>query len=83
LWYFTVASQFSGLPEHLSEFALPVLVVTGASDKIVPTSDSIRLAGGLPHAFLIIIPEAGHVPHEEQPVAFMQAVDKFLKTISP
>jgi pimeloyl-ACP methyl ester carboxylesterase len=83
LWYFTVASQFSGLPERLSEFALPVLVVTGASDKIVPTADSIRLAGGLPHAFLIIIPEAGHVPHEEQPVAFMQAVDKFLKTISP
>jgi|GEM_PF-2708110 len=28
-------------------------------------------------ARLVIIPEAGHVPHEEQPTAFMQTVDGF------
>ncbi len=83
LWYFTAASQPSGLPEHIMEFMLPVLVITGASDKIVPTADSIRLAGELPHAMLIIIPQAGHVPQEEQPATFMQAVDEFLKTNIP
>jgi len=62
---------------------MPVLVITGASDKIVPTADSIRLAGELPQAILIIIPQAGHVPQEEQPATFMQAVDEFLKTIIP
>jgi pimeloyl-ACP methyl ester carboxylesterase len=83
LWYFTAASQSSGLPEHLGEFTLPVLVITGDTDKIVPTANSVRLAGALPNARLVIIPEAGHVPQEEQPVLFMEAVDGFLKTILP
>ena len=83
LWYLTAASQPSGLPERLKEFTLPVLVISGSSDKIVPTTNSVRLADELPHAMLVIIPQAGHVPHEEQPVAFMQAVDEFMKTIFP
>jgi pimeloyl-ACP methyl ester carboxylesterase len=81
LWYFTAASQPSGLPERLSEFTLPVLVITGDTDKIVPTENSVRLAGELPNAKLVIIPQAGHVPHEEQPAAFMQAVGEFLNTL--
>ena len=83
LWYFTAASQVSDLPGRLSEFTLPVLVITGDTDRIVPTANSVRLAGALPNAKLIIIPQAGHVPHEEQPVLFLQAVDEFLKTIIP
>jgi len=81
LWYFTAANQPSSLPGRLSEFTLPVLVITGDSDKIVQTEDSVRLAGELPNATLVIIPQAGHVPHEEQPAAFMQAVDRFLNTL--
>ncbi len=81
LWYYTAASQPSGLPGRLSEFILPVLVITGDSDKIIPTENSVRLAGELPNATLALIPQAGHVPHEEQPIAFMQAVDKFLNTV--
>jgi pimeloyl-ACP methyl ester carboxylesterase len=79
LWFFTAASQPSGLPERLSEFTLPVLVITGDTDKIVPTADSIRLANAIPNSKLVIIPQAGHVPHEEQPALFMQAMDEFLQ----
>lgn len=78
LWQFTIASRASGLAERLAEFSLPVLVITGDDDRIVPTADSIRLAGELPEAGLVIIPQAGHVPHEERPDLFMQAVEKFL-----
>ncbi len=80
LWNFTAASQVSDLPQHLGEFTLPVLVITGDTDKIVPTADTVRLASELPNDKLVIIPHAGHVPHEEQPVVFMQAVDEFLKS---
>jgi pimeloyl-ACP methyl ester carboxylesterase len=83
LWNFTAASQPSGLSEHLAEFNLPVMVITGASDKIVPTANSIRLAGNFPNAMLVVIPEAGHVPQEEQPATFMQAVEELLRSISP
>ena len=81
LWYLTAASQPSDLPAHLSEFILPVIVITGDTDKIVPTEDSVRLANALPNAKLVIIPQAGHVPHEEQPVLFMQAVDEFVQSL--
>jgi pimeloyl-ACP methyl ester carboxylesterase len=83
LWYFTAAGQPSGLPERLNEFTLPVQVISGDTDKIVPTENSVRLAGGLPNANLVIIPQAGHVPHEEQPTLFMQVVDEFLLQVLP
>jgi pimeloyl-ACP methyl ester carboxylesterase len=78
LWYFTLASQPGDLPERLSEFTLPVLVISGDDDRIVPVENSIRLAGELPQATLAVIPEAGHVPHEERPDLFLQVVDDFL-----
>lgn len=81
LWELTIASQESDLPDRIAEFNLPVLVITGDTDKIVPTESSIKLAGALPNATLVIIPHAGHVPHEEQPILFMQAVDVFLKSM--
>jgi pimeloyl-ACP methyl ester carboxylesterase len=81
LWELTVASRSSDLEEHLQEFTLPVLVVTGDSDRIVPTAQSIQLAEDLPDATLVVIPQAGHVPHEERPDLFMQAVEDFLAAL--
>jgi pimeloyl-ACP methyl ester carboxylesterase len=81
LWEFTRASRPLGLDKRLSELKLPVLVITGDDDRIVPTQSSIRLAGELPNAKLVVIPNCGHVPHEECPQAFMQAVAEFLNSI--
>jgi pimeloyl-ACP methyl ester carboxylesterase len=81
LWYFTLASEDAGLTDRLKEFSLPILVITGEDDRIVPTANSIRLAGELPNAQLTVIQEAGHVPHEEQPGAFLQAVIEFLTSL--
>jgi len=44
----------------------------------VPTDQSIRLAGELPDAELVVIPDCGHIPHEECPEPFLQAVTDFL-----
>lgn len=78
LWEFTLASSESTLTERLAEITLPTLVITGDDDRIVPTEDSIRLAGELPNAELVVISGCGHVPHEEKPAEFMAAVDEFL-----
>jgi pimeloyl-ACP methyl ester carboxylesterase len=82
LWEFTLASRPSGLAECLDEFTLPVLVITGDDDRIVPTQESVRLASGLPNARLVVIANAGHVPHEEQPSAFMDAVISILSILN-
>ena len=81
LWDFTLASHDTDLTKHLKDFNLPILVITGDDDRVVPTAQSEQLAGELPGASLVVIPDAGHVPHEEQPAAFMQAVEKFLVQI--
>jgi pimeloyl-ACP methyl ester carboxylesterase len=81
LWEFTLASQDLKLDEKLNQVNLPVLVVTGDDDRIVPTADSIRLAGELPEASLAVIPQAGHVPHEEKPDVFIAEVWKFFQKI--
>ncbi|PWH11703.1 MAG: alpha/beta hydrolase [Anaerolineae bacterium] len=78
LWELTVASRPLGLAERLGELNLPVLVITGDDDRIVPTQDSIRLASEISGAVLVVIPQAGHLPHEEKPLEFMQAVREFV-----
>ena len=81
LWQLTVASEESGLVERLTEITIPTLVITGDDDRIVPTEQSLRLADELPNAELKVIAQSGHLPHEEKPVEFMQAVTEFLSTL--
>jgi len=78
LWEFTLASRPLGLPDRLNELELPTLVITGDDDRIVPTEQSVRLAGELPNAELVVIPNCGHLPQEECPEAFLDAVRTFL-----
>lgn len=81
LWELVKASGSAGVAERLDELTLPILVVTGDDDRIVPTEDSVRLAGELPNAELAVIPNCGHVPHEECPQAFLEAVESFLQNL--
>lgn len=81
LWALTKVSANSQLPEKLDSFNAPVLVITGDDDRIVPTTQSVRLAGELPNAQLVVVPECGHVAHEECPTDFMRAVRDFLERI--
>ena len=78
LWFLTVSSNESGLADKVKDFNLPILVITGDDDRIVPTEQSLRLADELPNAELAVIVQCGHVPHEECPGEFMQAVQDFL-----
>ena len=78
LWELTLSSRESGLAERVSEFNLPILVVTGDDDRIVPTEQSLRLAEEIPNADLAVLSQCGHLPHEECPDEFLQAVQDFL-----
>ena len=76
LWELTLASH--PLDLRPAGVSVPVLVITGDDDRIVPTEQSIRLAGELPRAELRVIPDCGHIPQEECPGPFLQAVKAFL-----
>lgn len=83
LWLFTRSSKPSTLSRRAARISVPVLVVTGDTDRIVPTADSVRLAKEIPGASLVVIPETGHVSHEESPGAFMKAFESFIAAMNP
>lgn len=81
LYELTVATVVPDLAPRLPEVQVPTLVVTGDDDRIVPTAESLRLAAELPNARLAVIPACGHLPHEECPKPFLEAVEAFLKDL--
>jgi pimeloyl-ACP methyl ester carboxylesterase len=78
LWELTRSAERPALAERLDEITLPVLVITGDDDRIVPTDQSIRLAEELPNAGLVVLEACGHVPQEECPQPWLEAVETFL-----
>lgn len=78
LWELTKVSRSAHLETKLDQVQVPVLVITGDDDRIVPTEESIRLAAELPDAMLAVIQSCGHLPQEECPEQFLNAVNEYL-----
>lgn len=57
---------------------LPLLLVWGEHDQIVPLSGTQVLREAHPHAKLEIIAGSGHLPHQEHPEAFLRVLQAFL-----
>lgn len=81
LWAFTKASTAPNLAERVGDITLPSLVISGDDDRVVPVESSVRLAEELPNAELVVIPDCGHVPHEECPEPFLEAVKGFMRDL--
>lgn len=81
LWEIVRASHPLELEKYLKEIQVPVLIITGDNDRIVPTEHSIRLASEIPGARLFIVPNCGHVPHEECPEIFLRAIEEFIRSL--
>ncbi|WIA19239.1 hypothetical protein OEZ85_003878 [Tetradesmus obliquus] len=56
----------------------PVLIVHGAGDKLVPASNSMKLARLVKGCRLAVVKRAGHCPQEEEPELFADIVTSFL-----
>jgi 3-oxoadipate enol-lactonase len=65
----------------LPELKVPVLVITGEEDEMIPVDESRRMASAIPGATLVVIPGAGHLANLEQPDAFNNALSTFLNTL--
>ncbi len=68
--------------DRLDELTLPVLVLTGDDDRIIPAENSIRLAGALPDADLVVFEACGHIPQEECPDQFLAALTPWLDRLT-
>lgn len=82
LWELMRTSQPLGLESRLSELGVPTLVLSGASDRIVPLADSQYVADQIPGATMVVLPECGHLPQEECPQDLLREVRRFLDGLS-
>ena len=55
------------IESRLGQLPMPALVIHGSRDAITPLASSQKLAAGLPHATLVVIDGAGHVPTVTRP----------------
>jgi len=65
----------------LSQITCPTLVIAGAEDQIIPTSEAKSMEANLPNTRLVILDEAGHLLNLEQPDHFNNTVIDFLNNI--
>jgi pimeloyl-ACP methyl ester carboxylesterase len=58
--------------------SVPTLVVEGERDKLLPTGWAAQIAEQIPAARSAVIPDAGHCPQIEQPLAVNELLLEFL-----
>ena len=55
---------------------MPLVILVGAEDRMVPPALSLRLHAMVPGSELVRIPGAGHMPQFTAPDAVVAAVDR-------
>ena len=66
------------LGHTLPRLGQPTLIIWGAQDRVLPVANARRLQQTIPGAQLRILPEAGHLPHEEAPGEVNRLILDFL-----
>jgi len=56
----------------------PTLILWGEADKLIPLQSAYRFHDDLPNDTLVILPNLGHVPMEENPAMSLESVLDFL-----
>ena len=78
LWEFLKASKKTDVKRRLGEISIPTYVITGQYDRIVNVEQTMKVAERIPGHRIYLVPEAGHLAHEEQPKDFMRVVGGWL-----
>ena len=70
--------EATSLMSRLASTSLPVLLIWGARDRLLPVARAREAHGLLPSARLEVIEEAGHSPQAERPEQFNHILEDFL-----
>lgn len=61
---------------------VPTLVLWGGRDRLIPPENAARFGRDVVGSRVVMFPELGHVPHEEDPAATLAAVRPFLAVLT-
>jgi pimeloyl-ACP methyl ester carboxylesterase len=71
-------SNLEEISERYKSIDIPVLLIWGENDEIVPLEVGRKLAGNIPNSKLVVVPNCGHIPQEECPNQAIEAMESFL-----
>lgn len=74
--------RYVGLAAAYPTLSLPLLIIWGREDPLIPLAAGIRLQREIPGARLAVIPNCGHVPQEERPAETWHAIADFLDLLT-
>jgi pimeloyl-ACP methyl ester carboxylesterase len=81
-WEFNRAPRGPNIRDSLNQITIPTLVITGDTDRIVATEDSVQVSKLIKGSQLVVIPKTGHLPNEEKPGEFAEALANFIQGIN-
>jgi pimeloyl-ACP methyl ester carboxylesterase len=70
-------------PYRLAKVTVPVLLIWGEGDKMLPPRGAQLVLDALPQASHYLLPGCGHCPQVEQPDVVVDLLKKFDHTASP
>ena len=73
-WEFNRAPRAFDIRDRLEEITIPTLLITGDTDTVVATQDTVDLASLIKNSVLFVIPKSGHLAQEETPEETMKAI---------
>jgi pyruvate dehydrogenase E2 component (dihydrolipoamide acetyltransferase) len=78
---FTRDGQNLVLADRLGELEVPLLVIWGELDRVIPSTQAVAAVTAVPTAWLEIMEGVGHVPQVEAAPAFSAIVNRWLLSI--
>lgn len=67
-----------GSSEKIKNIQTSTLIIWGEDDQLIDVSNAYLFQKDIRNSQLVIIPKTGHVPMEENPLAFLAAFNKFI-----
>ena len=67
-----------GSSEKIKNIQTSTLIIWGEDDQLIDVSNAYLFEKDIRNSQLVIIPKTGHVPMEENPLAFLAAFNKFI-----
>jgi pimeloyl-ACP methyl ester carboxylesterase len=65
--------------DELARISCPVLICQGADDPVQPDDAARHLAGAIPGAELVFVPDSGHAVQLAAPERFLELLSRFLE----
>lgn len=74
-----VPDDIDALTAQYKTVSVPVLIVWGKEDEVVPLEVAKKFKRDIHNSELVILPKCGHMPPEEEPMETIKIIKEFLK----